>query len=147
MKKLILALVILTSATFAFEKKNDSYKYKAVGVDFILPAFSIGYRDWAAKNGFDINLNVSSLVFINRLSLNASYLRRLGSKTYIGVGGGAFLTMIYLNKIAYASTGIFPSFKIGWESKHHFQEVNVEVPLMTAYGTSFVPLVSYRYGF
>ncbi len=147
MKKLILALIITSSMICAFEKKEGSYNYNAVGADVIAPAFSIGSRHWNKEDGFDINLSIASLIFVNRLTLNVSVLEKFNNNTYMGIGAGVFASSILFNDISVINCGIFPSLKFGKEYKDHFHEVTISVPQFSVLGTVFAPIVSYRYGF
>jgi len=146
MKKLILALIITSSMICAFEKKEGSYNYNAVGVDVIAPAFTIGSRDWNKTTGIDINLSVASLVIANRLTLSLSFLKKFSDDTYIGIGGGGFAANIISEK-NYVTGGVFPSLKFGKEYKDHFHEITIAVPQFTRRENSFLPCISYRYGF
>jgi len=147
MKKLVLALIILTSEIFAYERDDDAFSYLSVGADSILPAISVGSRGWNDKNGFDINFSVASVFLISRLSLNASYLKKFNNNNYIGVGAGAFLAVFSYDNDSYVNTGFCPSIKLGKEYEKTFHEINIFIPQITYYGTTFLPLISYRYGF
>ena len=147
MKKLILVLILTTSVIFCFERKNRAFTYAAIGVDLILPAFCIGSRQWSADSGFDINASVSSIVIINRVSVNVSYLKRFINNQYIGIGGGSFLVIVPFNDLCFVNCGVFPSLKFGKEYENTFHEVGIAMPQLSKYGMVFFPVVSYRYGF
>ena len=147
MKKLILSLILMTSAIFSFEKDNDSFNYDAVGIELIFPSISFGTRSWDGNNGFDANVNLSSLIFLTRASLNTSYLKKFNDNKYFGVGIGSFVAFGDLDGERVVNVGLYPSLKIGKETDHHFHEVSLIVPQVSTYGVSYIPLVSYRYGF
>jgi hypothetical protein len=147
MKKVILSLILMTSAIFSFEKDNDSFNYDAVGADFIAPAIGVGTRSWDGDNGFDLNVSFSSIVLINRSSVIASYLKKLNDNKYVGAGVGVFTALVFLNGESRVNFGMFPSLKIGKETENHFHEVSLIIPQVSTYGVSVIPLVSYRYGF
>jgi len=147
MKKFVLALIITSSMICAFEKKEGSYDYNAVGIDVIAPALTIGSRHWDKDDGIDINLSIASLIFVNRLTFNVSFLEKFENNTYIGIGAGAFASSIHLNDQPVVNCGVFPSLKFGKEYKDHFHEVTIAVPQLSLVGTTFAPVISYRYGF
>ena len=147
MKKIILALLVITSGIFAYERDEDSFSYIAVGADAILPAISVGSRGWKDKNGFDINFNISSIIIATRLSINASYLKKFNNNNYIGIGAGAFLAIITCEDYSFTNKDVYPSLKIGKEYEKTFHEISVAIPQITEYGKTFIPLISYRYGF
>ena len=148
MKKMILTLLLSASAIFAFEKNKDgSFTYGTVGVDSFIPTLSIGSREWKEDSGFDINLSLSSMIVLNRVAVNASYLKRLSNNQYIGIGGGAFFALLDTDYMFFTNGGIFPSLKFGKEFESHFHEVSVVFPQITADGICLIPLISYKYGF
>jgi hypothetical protein len=147
MKKLILVLILITSGMYSFEKKDGFYAYAAVGADLIAPSFAIGIRKWDEDDGFDMNLGLTSLIFVNRLAVNAAYLKKFNDNKYIGIGGGAFIANMALNGDNLVNCGVFPALKFGKENPSTFHELSLSVPTISQYGIMFYPMVSYKYGF
>jgi len=147
MKKLILALIVLTSSVYSFEKKDDSFTYSTLGTDLIVPSIGMGIRKWGIDGGYDLNGSFSSLIFINRLAASASYLKKFNDNNYIGIGGGAFLALFSYDNQKYLNGGVFPSLKFGKESENSFHEISIAIPQISNHGIMFLPLISYRYGF
>jgi hypothetical protein len=147
MKKLMLALILITTGLCAFERKADSFTYTAIGADLILPAVTIGVRKWEEDSGFDINLNFSSFIVINRLSLGVSHLKKFNNNTYLGLGAGAFVALVNDDYEYVLNAGVFPCLKFGVELESSFHEIGLVIPQISSCGIMFFPLVSYRFGF
>ena len=147
MKKLILAFIALSSLCFATEKKRESFNYNAIGLDLVAPAFTIGCREWKGDEGFDINTSLSSILIINRLSINAYYLKKLNDNTYLGIGAGTFLALVTNGKHGLLNGGVCPNIKFGRESTNYFDDISISVPQFAKLGTVYLPLITYRHGF
>jgi len=149
MKKIILALAIIltTGGVYSFERKDDCFTYKAIGLDLVVPSIAFGVRKWDGSTGVDLNFSVSSVLFVSRIAVNVAHLKKFNESGYVGVGAGTFVTHVALDKRDLIIGGVFPSLTIGKEYKNTFHEVRIAVPQMSTLGMSYYPLVSYRYGF
>ena len=145
MKKLLIIGCALIGTCCAddnvlFEK---SYDYTTVGG--LVPSVGIGHREKLDDcNALDSSVNLSSIVIVSSLTAEIKYLHYYPKNHYVGVG---LTAGVVANIAGDASAVVAPVITKGWEHEKTFCEINANFPITSKYGTSYIPGLSFRYGF
>jgi len=144
MKKTILAISFLACTT-CFAEPQDNFKesYSYYGLGGLLPTVSIGHRTKIGYNdAFDISLSLSTIVVVTAAHAHASYLYYHTPNDYLGVGAIFSVADGQHRSV----TAFCPKFTRGWETENTFKEINIGFPQYTSVGKTYVPWISFNYG-
>lgn len=181
--KLITILLLISSASaFASDTRDEtiknpdpikpviekSYGYLDIGVGPLplpLPSFGIGYRNQLQHHGYDLSLQLSTIVFLTQVKSNFLYhyyfKPNLDSQFYVGGGVGMSGLFGHHDKIKDCTLCFSPELVFGKEYKNEsgdrrFAQVQISWPTYSLRHFSernfsdchvlYMPLVIFSYG-
>jgi hypothetical protein len=167
-------LLVFSGYAFAYDEavhKNDdficnSFGYLDIGVGPLplpLPSFGVGYRSQLQHHGYDLSLQVSTVVFVTQVKSNFLYhyyfKPNLNSQFY--AGGGLGMSGLFGHKIHNCIVCFSPELVVGKEYKNEsgdrrFAQVQISWPTysfkhffdrnFSDCQVLYMPLVVFSYG-